>query len=102
MEYAIIENNGKQYKITKKEKIKLDKIQKPINSKIEFNKVLVIKKNENEIIIGNPYVKQTTIYAEIIDHKIEKKIKIIKHKRRKNHLKRLGFRKQTTIVWYYK
>jgi large subunit ribosomal protein L21 len=97
MEYAVIENNGKIYKISENKKIKLDKIQKPINSKITFEKVLVIKKNNKEIIIGQPYIKKT-IEAVIIDHKIEKKIKIIKHKRRKNHLKKLGFRKQVTIA----
>ncbi len=94
--YAIIESGGKQFNIKKKEKITVEKINKKIGEKIKLKIIILFKKN-NEIILGKK-LKNYQIIAKIKKHIKNKKIKVIKFKRRKNYLRIKGHRQQLTIL----
>ncbi|QJC35061.1 50S ribosomal protein L21 [Enterobacteriaceae endosymbiont of Donacia piscatrix] len=95
--YAIFDNYGKQYKVIEGQIIKLEKIQGVIGNKIEFNNVLLIS-NKNKLNIGNPIVPGGKVIAEIISHGKNKKIKIIKFRRRKHYRKIQGHRQLFTNI----
>ncbi|WGS66180.1 50S ribosomal protein L21 [Enterobacteriaceae bacterium ET-AT1-13] len=95
--YAIIINGGKQYKIVKNKILRLEKINNKIGEIIKFEKILLFVKNKY-IKIGNPFVENIIIEAEIINHGKDIKKKIIKFKRRKHHLKQIGHRQKYTEV----
>ncbi len=94
--YAIIESGGKQFKIKKKELITVEKINKNIGKTIKLNIIMIFKKNK-KIIIGKK-LDNYCIIGKIKKHIKNKKIKIIKFKRRKNYLRTKGHRQKLTML----
>ncbi|QJC33900.1 50S ribosomal protein L21 [Enterobacteriaceae endosymbiont of Donacia provostii] len=95
--YAIFDSCGKQYKVIQGQNIKLEKITGKIGDEIEFHNILLIY-NENKLNIGNPLVQGGKIIGKIISHGKNKKIKIIKFRRRKHYRKTQGHRQLFTNV----
>jgi large subunit ribosomal protein L21 len=95
--YAIIVDRNKQYKITNDQIFKIDFINKKINDVLTIDNILLLIENE-KIIIGNPYIKNKTIELKILNHVKDKKISIIKFKRRKHYMKHMGHRQNFTLV----
>ncbi|NIH16568.1 MAG: 50S ribosomal protein L21 [Buchnera aphidicola (Periphyllus lyropictus)] len=95
--YAVFINGGKQYKVKIGQTLRLEKINSKSGSLINFNKVLLLKKN-NKTFLGNPILKNTIVQAKIFSHGREKKIQIIKFNRRKHYKKKQGHRQNYTSV----
>ena len=95
--YAVIESGGKQHRVTMGETLKVEKIEAPTGSVIEFDKVLMLA-NGDQIAVGKPYVAGSKVMAEIVEHGRADKIKILKFRRRKHHMKRMGHRQWFTAI----
>ncbi|CAL4322551.1 50S ribosomal protein L21 [Buchnera aphidicola (Chaitophorus populicola)] len=95
--YAVFMNGGKQYKVKIGQILRLEKINHKIGKIIEFNTILLVKKNK-EIFLGQPILKNTVIQACIYKHGREKKIHIIKFNRRKHYKKKQGHRQNYTSI----
>lgn len=95
--YIVFQNGKKQYKISKNKSIFIEKLKKVPGEIIEFDKILILSERES-IKIGNPFLKNVKIKCQIIKHNRDKKIKIIKFKRRKHSLKRMGHRQWYTEI----
>ncbi|QCI23913.1 50S ribosomal protein L21 [Buchnera aphidicola (Macrosiphoniella sanborni)] len=95
--YAVFISGGKQYKAIKNKIVRLEKLNYPVGTTIEFKKILMISQN-NSVIIGEPFVKDQIIKANIKHHGRFKKIKIIKFNRRKHYKKQQGHRQYFTDV----
>ena len=95
--FAIFEFGGKQYKATKGTTLKLEKIQEK-NKETFFDKVLLVSDENNETIVGSPYVKGYAVHAKIIDTVKDKKVLIFKKKRRHNYRRKIGHRLTVTFV----
>ncbi len=95
--YAIIATGGKQYRVQQGDHIKIEKLAGDPGDKIEFDQVLLLADGE-EVTIGTPYVEGSKVTAEVEEQARGKKIEIIKFKRRKHHMKRLGHRQYYTQV----
>ncbi len=93
--YAIIETGGKQYMVREGMKITIEKLanfdQESNKENVIFDKVLLVNKNE-DLTLGAPYIAKASVVAEFIQYKRTAKIRIIKFKRRKHHLKRANHR----------
>ena len=88
--YAIVEIAGKQYKIEKDMLINVDRLKKA-DSSITLDKVLLYS-NENDIRIGNPYLNNVKVKAEILGEIKGNKVSGIKFKKRKNYTRTIGHR----------
>ncbi|XRX42779.1 MAG: 50S ribosomal protein L21 [Buchnera aphidicola (Eriosoma harunire)] len=95
--YAIIISGGKQYQVKQGQIIKLEKLSEEIGDKIVLKKVLMIA-NKNIIHIGTPYLINSSVQANIINHGKHNKINIIKFKRRKHYKKQQGHRQLFTAI----
>ncbi|MCK5720846.1 MAG: 50S ribosomal protein L21 [Thiomargarita sp.] len=95
--YAVIKTGGKQYKVTEGEQLRVEKLDAEVGASIDFNEVLLVADN-NEIKLGTPLVSGGKVSATVEEHGRGKKIKIIKFKRRKHHMKRMGHRQSYTEV----
>lgn len=95
--YAVIQNSGKQYKVFKGLKLRLEKIKLPIGTNFKINNVLIFVCND-DIIIGYPFISNISIEAEILFHGRNKKIKIIKFNRRKHYRRCYGHRQYFTDI----
>lgn len=95
--YAVIESGGKQHRVVEGETLKLEKIEAATGEEISFDKVLMVGEGES-VKIGAPYVEGSKVTAEIVAQGRAKKVRIIKFRRRKHHMKQMGHRQWFTEV----
>ena len=89
--YAIIEESGKQYKVTSGDRIRVDREFNEDEKSITFDKVLLVA-GEGSPKIGAPLVGGATVTADVIGAVKGPKIDIQKYKRRKGYHKKIGHR----------
>lgn len=97
MSYAIIETGGKQHRVKPGETLRVEKIEVATGSSIDFDKVLLVSDGEN-VKIGAPYVTGSIVTAEVVEQGRHDKVKIIKFRRRKHHMKQMGHRQWYTAI----
>lgn len=95
--YAIIQSGGKQYRVAAGDKLRLEKLCVEQGDTFDFDCVLLVA-NEGNITVGRPYVEGAKVTAEVVGHGRGKKVEILKFKRRKHHMKRMGHRQSYTEV----
>lgn len=95
--YAVIVSGGKQYRVSEGQSVKLEKIEAETGASIDFDKVLMVADGDN-IKIGQPVVAGAKVTAEIVAQGRHKKVKVLKFKRRKHHMKQMGHRQWFTEV----
>ena len=95
--YAIIKTGGKNYRVKKGTTLKIQKLNNKLGDKVVFDEVLLVA-DEKNTTIGTPNVKNATVDAVIKKHGRERKIAIIKFRRRKHSMKRQGHRQDFTQI----
>lgn len=95
--YAVVVTGGKQYRVEEGQTLKVEKLEVETGSAVELEKVLLIG-NGDDVKIGQPVVEGAKVTAEVVTHGRHKKVKIMKFKRRKHHMKRQGHRQWFTEV----
>ena len=95
--YAVIKSGGKQHRVVEGETLKLEKIDAATEATIEFDEVLLVGEGA-DVKIGAPVVEGAKVTAEVVSHGRHKKVKIVKFKRRKHHMKQMGHRQWFTEV----
>ena len=93
--YAIIKTGGKQYRVTKGETLRVEKLNVE-GSPIKFDQVLLV--GGDQVKIGVPVVEGASVDAEILRQGRAKKIIVFKKKRRKGYHKKQGHRQAFTEV----
>lgn len=93
--YAVIKTGGKQYRVAEGDVLKVEKLSTAAGESVEINDVLLIVNGE-ELKVGAPVIEGAKVTAEVVAHGRGPKIKIIKFKRRKHHLKQMGHRQWFT------
>ena len=93
--YAVIKTGGKQYRVSEGSKVKVEKIEADEGASVEFDQVRLVADGE-EVKVGVPYVAGSKVTATIKAHGRGKKVRIVKFRRRKHHLKRQGHRQWFT------
>ena len=93
--FAVFSSGGKQHRVTEGEVIKLERLTVEPGEKVVFDKVLMVA-NGDQVTVGQPYVDGGTVTAEVLGHDRNKKIRIIKFKRRKDYMRRQGHRQWFT------
>lgn len=93
--YAVVVTGGKQYRVEEGQTFKVEKLEVATGDQIKLERVLLIG-NGDDVKIGAPVVEGAKVMAEVVAHGRHKKIKIIKFKRRKHHMKQMGHRQWFT------
>ena len=91
--YAIIEEGGKQFKVTSGDTILIDREAKEGEKSIKLDRVLLVA-GEGTPKIGLPLVAKATVSADVIGEEKGDKIDIQKYKRRKGYHKKIGHRQR--------
>jgi len=75
MEFAIINTGGKQYKVSKGDTLKIEKIKGDfkVGDKIVFDKVLLVEDGK-DTTIGTPYIKEAKVEALVDSELLERQI----------------------------
>lgn len=95
--YAIFKSGGKQYRASKGDKLKLEKINNLSGEKVVFNEVLSVGEGA-DLNCGTPYLKDATVEAKVLEEGKDKKVEVIKFKRRKNYKRTFGHRQHYVLV----
>lgn len=95
--YAVIKSGGKQYKVEKGDKLKVEKIDTEAGNNIDISDVLMLVDGDN-VKVGTPLVEGAKVSATVESHGRGRKINIVKFKRRKHHRKQMGHRQAYTEI----
>ena len=95
--YAIIEECGKQYKVTKGDVVFFEKFDVEEGKKVIFDKVILVS-DDSKVEVGNPYVKGVKVEGKVVSHGKGKKIIVFKMKAKKNYRRKQGHRQPYTKV----
>ena len=95
--FAVLKTGGKQYKVAEGEFLKIEKLEIATGDSVTFDRVLLIG-NGDDVKIGAPVVDGAKVVAEVIAQGRHDKIRIIKFRRRKHHMKRQGHRQWYTEI----
>jgi len=93
--YAVIQTGGKQYRVAEGDRLKVEKIVAETGANVELDKVLMVADGD-EVKVGKPYLAGGKVMAVVASHSRGKKVKVIKFRRRKHHLRRQGHRQWFT------
>jgi large subunit ribosomal protein L21 len=95
--YAVFKTGGKQYRATTGDVLNVEKIEAEKGATVELDQVLMVGEGE-DVKVGTPYLDGGKVTATVVDHGRHEKVRIIKFKRRKHHLKRMGHRQYFTTI----
>jgi large subunit ribosomal protein L21 len=95
--YAIVENGGKQYKVTPGETLKVEKLSYEKDSEVVLDKVLMISQDDRTVY-GSPYVSGAKVLATVDDIGKAKKVLVFKQRPRKSSRKLRGHRQPYTSL----
>lgn len=94
--YAIIKTGGKQYRVQKDDVLKIEKINAEVGEIVSFDEVMAV--GGDKLIIGNPYVEDFVVNAEVVEHGKNDKVIIYKYKAKKDYRRKNGHRQPYTMV----
>ena len=95
--YAVIRTGGKQYRVSQGDTLRVETLDANAGDSIEFDQVLMVGEGES-VKIGTPLVEGGKVTATVKAHGRGDKVEIIKFRRRKHHMKRMGHRQNFTEV----
>lgn len=97
MELAVIKTGGKQYIVSPKQKLKIEKLEGKEGGKVEFGEVLLFS-NDKIIEIGKPLIKGAKVTATILKQDRYDKVIVFKYKAKKRQQTKRGHRQSFTEV----
>ena len=97
MNYAIISNGGKQYKVSEGTILELDRVQVEPGQELTLDKVLLTVDGD-AITVGTPYVANSAVTAKVLDNTQGDKIRVSQFKAKARHRRTIGFRAKLTKV----
>ncbi len=94
---AVLKTGGKQYIVKEGDVIDVEKIEGKEGDKIKLGEVLLIA-DKDKINIGGPFIKGAEVELEIKNQFKDKKVEIVKFKRKKGYKRKKGHRQMKTKI----
>ena len=95
--FAVFQSGGKQHRVAEGDVVKLELLSAEPGDEVVFDKVLMVA-NGDDVNVGAPYVDGGQVKAEVVRNERDKKIRVLKFKRRKDYMRRQGHRQWFTEV----
>lgn len=95
--YAVIQTGGKQYRVEEGTYLKIEKLELGEGDSVEFDKILMIQ-SDNAVKVGMPFIEGCKVTATVLSQGRHDKVKIVKFRRRKHHMKQMGHRQYYTEI----
>ncbi|KZL93855.1 50S ribosomal protein L21 [Clostridium magnum] len=96
--YAVVVTGGKQYRVSEGDVVYVEKLNAEVESTIELDNVLVVSKDNGELVVGKPVVEGAKVSAKVLAQGKEKKVIVFKYKRKKDYRKKQGHRQAYTKI----
>ncbi|RPJ11039.1 MAG: 50S ribosomal protein L21 [Deltaproteobacteria bacterium] len=95
--YAVVKTGGKEYKISKGDLVRVEKLEGKVGDQVTLSDVLMVS-DEGQVQVGTPFLANTMITGEIVQEIKGKKVLTYKMKRRKNYRRFKGHRQTYTYL----
>ncbi len=95
--YAVFRTGGKQYRASKGERLRVEKLTGAVGEAVEFDQVLMVGEGA-DIKVGAPLLSGGRVSAKVVAQGRDEKIMIIKFRRRKHYRRTQGHRQAFTEV----
>ena len=95
MDYAIFRTGGKQYRVSPRDVIDVEKLPVDPGSRIELDNVLAISR-DGHLQLGRPLVAGAKVVAEVTEQTRDRKIIVFKYKRKTRYRRKNGHRQHYT------
>ena len=93
--FAIVQIQGKQYKVAVGDHIVCEKMDGEVGSTVTFNHVLLVA-GDKAVKIGEPTVKSVKVAAKIVAQQKGEKLEVRRYKSKVRYRKHIGFRPLVT------
>lgn len=94
--FAVVKTGGKQYKVSKDDKITVEKLDTDEGKSVDLDVLFMFdgkKASTEEKDLG-----KATVKAKVLEHKRADKITIFKKKRRQNYRRKKGHKQPQTVI----
>ena len=95
--YAVIATGGKQYKVTKGETLRVEKLAGDEGETVKLDRVLMVADGD-KISVGSPVLDKASVTAKITAQGRGDKVEIVKFRRRKHSRTQMGHRQSYTEI----
>lgn len=95
--YAMVEIKGKQYKANEGALLRVDRVEGEQGDVLEFDSVLMVR-DDDDVKLGSPYVDGASVKAVVEAHGRDRKVTVLKFKRRKNYSRKYGHRQPYSTI----
>jgi large subunit ribosomal protein L21 len=94
MAYAVVKTGGKQYRVEKGSRIRVDRLPGAVGDKVDLDQVLMV--GGETLQVGAPTVAGAGVSTKIVAQGRDAKVIVFKIRRRKNYRRKRGHRQQYT------
>ena len=95
--YAVIEAGGKQHKVELGQVLEVDLMQEESGVDHAFENVMLYVDGD-DVQIGQPYIENAKVVAEIVEEVKGEKVSILRFRRRKHSMRQIGHRQRYTQI----
>ena len=94
--YAVIQTGGKQYRVEKGDKLRVEKLTGAVGDVVTFESVLL--SGGEALRLGRPMVEGAKVQAKILAQDLARKVIVFKFRRRKSYRRKRGHRQPFTAL----
>lgn len=95
--YAIVEIAGQQFKVSRGNRVYVNRLEANEGAKVEFDNVLLID-TDGKVQVGTPSIDGARVAATVLGHLKGDKVIVFKKKRRKGYQKSNGHRQSLSQI----
>ncbi|MDA0228870.1 MAG: 50S ribosomal protein L21 [Proteobacteria bacterium] len=95
--FAVIKTGGKQYRVSPRDVIRVERLSSPAGEVIELTDVLAMGRDDG-LKLGQPLVEGARVAATVLEHSRADKILVFHKQRRKNFRRTQGHRQNQTVL----
>lgn len=95
--YAIVQIGSTQFKISEGDVIEPNRLKAEAGSEVTLSKVLLLAR-DSDVRIGQPYLKDVSVTAKVVEHTLDGKVIAFKYRRRKDSSSKIGHRQKRTAL----
>ncbi|QIK80133.1 50S ribosomal protein L21 [Lysobacter sp. HDW10] len=94
--YAVVVTGGKQYRVMQGETLRVEKLDLEAGKDVTFDQILML--GDGDGVKFGDALKGATVSAKVVGHGRADKLRIVKFRRRKHHMKQMGHRQHYTEI----
>ena len=94
--YAIIRTGGKQYRVEPGDVVRLELLDAEVGASVTLDDVLLVGGDDTQV--GAPRLENAAVVGTVVEQGRDRKVRVFKHKRRKQYRRTKGHRQSFTAV----